>query len=426
MPAPAGGIGAAAPRVAYFPDTYHEVNGVARTAREFTAYAVRKRLPLLCVRPGGQLRSDLRETVESLELPRGRASVRVEQDLWQDLAIWRFLPAVRRTLARFEPDIVHITSMGDFGMLGWRLSRQLGVPLVAAWHTNVHEYAACRFARAARLLPERPRQAIADGVGRLVLAASLRFYRAGAVTLAPTRELVDLVRTGTRRPAFLMERGVDTALFRPERRMRSGGPVVFGYVGRLSTEKNLRLLQAVEEALLAEGLKDYRFEIVGHGPEERWLREHLKRANLRGVLLGERLARAYADMDVFLFPSRTDTYGNVVWESAASGVPSIVTGSGGPRWIVRDGETGLVSRSDGEFVRNALALYRDRNRRERMGALGRKAALEQSWNAVFDGLYKQAYATALAGWRPPARKVTRSSGRSPDRPPRSRRVRRSA
>ncbi len=136
--------------------------------------------------------------------------------------------------------------------------------------------------------------------------------------------------------------------------------------------------------------------MVGHGSESEWLRSNLEKATLRGVLLGEPLAQAYADMDVFLFPSRTDTYGNFVWEAAASGVPAIVMGAGGPQYIVRDGLTGIVSRSDAEFVANAIRLYREAELRQRMGHAARTVAQAQSWDAVFDRLYDEAYATAVA------------------------------
>ncbi len=149
-------------------------------------------------------------------------------------------------------------------------------------------------------------------------------------------------------------------------------------------------------ALEINGLRDYRFEIVGHGAESERLRSNLRLARLPGVVLGRDLAIACADMDVSLFPSRTDTYGNVVWEASASGVPSIVTDSGGPQYIVRNGETGVVTRSDEEFVNSAVALYRARALRTGLGARARAAAFRQSWDAVFDQLYAEAYEAAVA------------------------------
>ena len=101
---------------------------------------------------------------------------------------------------------------------------------------------------------------------------------------------------------------------------------------------------------------------------------------LPGVLLGQELARACADMDVFQFPSRTDTYGNVVWEASASGAPAVVTDSGGPRHIVQDRVTGIVSRSDEEFVRSALRLYRDPALRTSLGAMARRIRPTVQWS----------------------------------------------
>ena len=289
-----------------------------------------------------------------------------------------------------------ITSMGVFGLLGCMLAREFRLPLVVAWRTNVHEYAAWRFERVAAFLPSGTRRAIAGMIERFALKASISFYRKGGVGLAPTGELVDLLRTGTHKPAFLMERGVDTELFDPSKRTPSDTEVVFGNVGRLSSEKNLRLPKLVEDDLLSAGIRDYRFEVIRHGAERPWLQNHLLRSRLPGVVLGQDLARSYADMDVFLFPSRTDTYGNVIWEASASGVPAVVTNSGGPRRIVQDRVTGLVSRSDEEFVRSALRLYRDPAWRTCLGAMARRAALRQFWYAVLDQLCDGAYRTAVA------------------------------
>ena len=333
--------------------------------------------------------------MESVELTRGRLAVRIEEDLWQDPAILRHRALLRQRFKEFRPDIVHVTSMGDFGLLGWMLAKEFGIPMVVAWHTNVHEYAAWRFERVAHFLPARARSAIASRIERRALAISMWFYRKGAVGLAPNAELVNLLRAGMGQPVFQMERGVDTVLFNPAKRLRQEGIVVFGYVGRLSPEKNLRTLKVLEDVLESERILDYRIDIVGHGAEAEWLSSNLRRRRLLGVLHGEDLARAYADMDVFVFPSRTDTYGNVVWEAAASGVPAVVTDHGGPKHIVRHGTTGLVCRSANEFVRSCIALLKDSARRHAMGAVARETARSQSWDAVFDRLFGEAYPAAL-------------------------------
>ena len=166
-----------------------------------------------------------------------------------------------------------------------------------------------------------------------------------------------------------------------------------GFVGRLSIEKNVTLLKQVGEQLDAAGLTNYRFLIIGHGAEEAWLRENLSKADLPGVLRGEELSRAYANMDLFVFPSHTDTFGNVVLEALASGVPAVVTPDGGPCHIVRDGETGLIA-EDKNFAAAITSVLRDPQRHARMREAARQYAVTASWDAVFEGVYS-AYDSAL-------------------------------
>jgi len=154
----------------------------------------------------------------------------------------------------------------------------------------------------------------------------------------------------TYRPCHLMQRGVDTEQFSPAHRTRptDDPTLILGYVGRLSVEKNVALLAQVERELL--GTRDPQTSaslIVGHGSEEASLRASLKQADFPGVLRGADLSCAYADMDILVFPSHTDTFGNVVLEALSSGVPAIVTTGGGPKYIVRDQQTGFVAPDSG-------------------------------------------------------------------------------
>src|SRR5262249_25427604 len=153
-----------------------------------------------------------------------------------------------------------------------------------------------------------------------------------------------------------MGRGIDTRLFHPGRRERTDSDLVLGFCGRLMPEKNLRLLPSVGEELRAAGIANFRFQITGSGSERGWLERHMPNTIFTGVLTGEALARAYANMDIFLFPSRTDTFGNVVQEALASGVPAVVMNEGGPRFIVRHGVSGMVTASDDDFRRAAVTL----------------------------------------------------------------------
>ena len=129
---------------------------------------------------------------------------------------------------------------------------------------------------------------------------------------------------------FSDARGVDADHYSPAKRDPGERPFTIGYVGRLSVEKNVRFLADIEKALIAAGKTNFRFLIVGSGGEQEWLHTNVRHAEMQGILKGEELARAYANMDVFAFPSRTDTFGNVILEALASGVPAVVTADGGP------------------------------------------------------------------------------------------------
>lgn len=378
------------PRVAYFPDSFHEVNGVAHTSRHFEAFARRRNLPFLCVRAGDRAQALVEDgNVWTLELPRGFLSFPLEKDLSFDPAFLRHKPLIDGTLARFKPDLIHITGPSEVGMAGAWLAHQLKLPLAASWHTNVHEYAARRSEWFLKLLPRQHSEAAEQKIEDFAMAASAKFYRLAKVLFAPNHELCALLERSTGRPCHLMPRGVDAELFHPAKRKRDAEDrdQVLGFVGRLSIEKNVALLAKVQEELERMGHKSFRFLVVGHGAEQEWLRERLSRAEIPGVLKGEPLSTAYANMDLFVFPSHTDTFGNVVLEALASGVPAIVTPDGGPCTIVRDGVTGRIV-GDEEFAQAVAGVLGDPEKHAAMRLAAREYALTASWDSVFEGVYR--------------------------------------
>ena len=376
------------PRVAYFPDSFHEVNGVAHTSRNFEAYALRGNLPFLCVRAGDRDVAVHQEgEVRSLELMRSRTSIRLEKDLEFDAIFWRHYDQIEWQLKLFQPDIIHITGPSELGIFGAIFAWKMGVPLAASWHTNVHEYLAKRMRGLTGLLPAEHIPAAERGIESATLAVTASFYRLAKVLFAPNRELCAMLEKATGKPCHLMQRGVDTNLFTPAKRCRAAEDrkITLGYVGRLSIEKNVALLVRVAEQLKAMQVEVH-FLIVGQGGDEALLREQLPEAEFAGVLRGEALAEAYAAMDIFLFPSHTDTFGNVVLEALASGVPAIVTPDGGPKYIVTNEVTGFVVK-DEEFASSVALLVTDPDRLNRMRLAAREYALGCSWDAVFGRVY---------------------------------------
>jgi len=384
------------PRVAFFTDSFHEVNGVALTSRQFEAFGRRQRLPFLSVHCGPQDFLSSQEPDWTLELHRGRAAFGLERDLSCDPLLLCRRKRVTQVVSEFKPDLIHVTGPGDVGLLGAWIAHSLRVPLAASWHTNLHEFAARRLERSLSGLPQHIRRTITRGAESASLNCVLQFYRLARLLFAPNPELVELLQQRTAKPTFLMRRGIDTTLFSPVRRDSSSNVLTLGFVGRLSPEKNVRFLSQIERALLNAGRCDFRFLIVGDGSEKQWLSEHLWHAEFPGVLSGEPLARAYANMDIFVFPSQTDTFGNVILEAMASGVPAVVTADGGPKFLVASGETGFVARDEAGFLECILRLADDPGLRHDMGNTSRQHALRQSWDQIFEDVYS-AYGSLLEG-----------------------------
>src|ERR1700731_1133383 len=190
----------------------------------------------------------------------------------------------------------------------------------------------------------------------------------------------------------IFPRGLDTHLFNPTRRDSKffekfgarNGQIRLLYVGRVSREKDLDLLAEAYRRLRDEGLS-IQLCVVGHGPYSREFSESLPEALFTGYLAGKELAVAYASADIFVFPSTTDTFGNVIIEAQASGVPVIVSDSGGPKELVEDKTNGLITKSHDveDFSRAIRVLVVDPALRKQMGDHARQSVVDRSWPNAF-------------------------------------------
>lgn len=374
-------------RVAFFPDSFLEVNGAAMTSQRLVGYARKNGYPLLCVHAGKNTASSKNGSVNYLSLKRSPVAVKLDEDLAYDPLFQRHTNRVLREIVKFKPDVLHITGLNDVSIVGAYLSWKLQLPMLASWHTNIHEFAAHRLAKKMRFMSDANAAKVTKFAEKKILDGSVLYYKMPQVVLAPNRELVDLFGKTPGRKAFLMGRGVDTEVFSPVKRAVNDKIFRFGFVGRLRAEKNVRLLVNLEEELRKAGKTNFKFLIVGDGSEREYLEKNLRIGEFTGFLEGEKLSRAYADMDVFVFPSKTDTFGNVVQEANASGVPAIVSNRGGPKFIVRHAETGFVAENFKDFVKFSLELMNDPVKLVKMKRAAREFAHSQSWDSVFENVY---------------------------------------
>jgi glycosyltransferase involved in cell wall biosynthesis/predicted metal-dependent phosphoesterase TrpH len=280
------------------------------------------------------------------------------------------------TLAEGRFDLLHVTAPGPAGIAATLLSRIAGLPLLGSYHTELAAYAALRGE---------------GGIDAIARAALGLFYRAPSVLLSPSpaadRSLIGLGAQEARIGRW--ERGVDSSHF--DRRKAEPdaypGELKVLYAGRLTKEKGVDLLA---ESFLRARAADPRLHLLlaGGGPEEAELRARLgERASFLGWLEGEQLARVYASADVFLFCSRTDTYGQVILEAGASGLPVIAVAEGGPASLIEDRHTGILCRPEPDHLAaSLLQLASSPPLRRRLGEAAARAADSKSWERALDQL----------------------------------------
>lgn len=376
------------PQIALFADTFHEVNGAANVLRRLTAHASNTGRPFLCVCAGDETKLEKNGSVWKLQLRRSKLSFPINGDLRYDPFLWRKLKLVREVLNDFGPDVVHLTGVNDVSQIGYYLAHKLNLCSVASWHTNVHEYMTRRVAGILSIVPGS--DALLRKSERLALKGIMKVHGIARLQLAPNEELVQMLKKGTNRHATLMSRGVDTEFLSPSKRTRTAGDdeVVLGFVGRLQPEKNVRFLKEIDAALRSQYATKYRWLIVGEGCETNWLRQNLTNVTLTGTLHGEELAEAYADMDLFVFPSRTDAFGNVVLEAMASGVPAVVMPDHGPKFLINNGVDGHIADGEMIFIETVVETVAGGPVDPSLRTAARAKALEYSWQSVFEQLYR--------------------------------------
>ncbi|CAN5757781.1 glycosyltransferase family 1 protein [soil metagenome] len=371
-------------RIAYFTESlYPHVDGVSRTlARLFASLESRDEEFLIFspFTPGDEVSwSDRVRPVRYVRFP-----------LYSDYRI--SLPVVSGSVGRemkaFRPDLVHVVSPTPMAIWAQLWAARHGVPVVSSFHTHFVSY--FRY----------------YGVPWLQSGgwwALRRFYARCARVYAPSFSIIRELESHGLERIELWSRGIDLAGFSPEFRdpnlRRDAGaddqtPLVL-LVSRLVREKDLADLVETEQILTERGVR-FSLVLVGDGPMRRELDSSLPTATFAGHQSGEQLARWYASADIFVFPSTTETLGNVVLEALASGVPAVVTDRCGPQDLVRTGENGFIVRGNApeEMADRVELLLRDGELRARMASAARESAITRDWEEINGGL-AESYRTVV-------------------------------
>lgn len=359
------------PRVAMFTDTFDEVNGVATVLHALVDHAVADDWPFTLVTCGA----------ERVSAP-GREIFRAVETL--SLGVYQEFPFAIAPIFELlswceeaEIDVIHAATPGSVGATAVLLATTLGLPLVGTYHTDVPRLG--YFLTRDRLLEE-------------ILWTYVRwFYGRCDVVFCPSLAIrQDLADHDVHTRFEPFDQAIDETHFTPERRSPevhdrlAEGKKILLWVGRVSAEKGLEALAAVYDELLRRR-DDVQLVVVGDGPFRREFEALAPRAQFLGVRTGVELAELYASADVFLFPGLAETFGQVILEAAASGLPAVVTaGAGVDENVVRD-ETALeVAPGDVRgFVNAVERLLDDDDLRKRMGAAARRHALKRNWPATF-------------------------------------------
>jgi len=258
----------------------------------------------------------------------------------------------RRKIDAFEPDHIHVATEGPIGLAARRVCLRQDIPFTTSYHTKFPEYISAR-------LPVP-----------LSLGYSYErwFHNAGSGTMVATASLMEELKAQRMENLMPWSRGVNTELFRPRSDRLFGKEPVFLYVGRVSVEKNL-------EAFLRLDLPG-RKVIVGGGPRLKMLKSNFPDTIFTGPLFGEELAKAFASADVFVFPSLTDTYGVVLLEALACGVPVAAFPVTGPRDVIVDCKVGSLKDDLREAALTALEIDRNECRSYALGFSWERCALQ--------------------------------------------------
>ncbi|PEP85639.1 glycosyltransferase family 4 protein [Bacillus pseudomycoides] len=365
-------------RVAIFTDTFTpQVNGVAKTLDRLTLYFQKQNIAYSVFAPQHTAEDDFVANVNKMR------SIPLKI-LYPECRFAFPTPRIKRELLNFQPDIIHVATPFNMGLCGMYYAKKLNIPLVGSYHTDFDSYL----------------QYYKIEFSSNMLWNYLKWFHSSMQkNFVPSPETLQQLTQKGFRNLYIWGRGVDCSLFHQaynkdlfRKKYNITAPYILSYIGRIAPEKDIETLRTLIHTTIKERKDNIHWLIAGDGPLAEELRETLPaNVTFTGYLQEENLAEAYACSDLMVFPSATETFGNVVLESLACGTPVVGANSGGVKNIITDGKTGFLCepKNSNSFLSSIYQLLNNEEMRKQMGIAARFYATTQSWDEIFHGLYMQ-------------------------------------
>ncbi|WP_243524921.1 glycosyltransferase family 1 protein [Bacillus pseudomycoides] len=366
-------------RVAIFTDTFTpQVNGVAKTLDRLTCYFQKQNIAYAVFAPQHTAEDDFVANVNKMR------SIPLKI-LYPECRFAFPTPRIKRELLNFQPDLIHVATPFNMGLCGMYYAKKLNIPLVGSYHTDFDAY--LQYYKI-------------EFFSNMLWNYLKWFHSHMQKNFVPSLETLQQLTKKGFQSLYIWGRGVDCSLFHPaynkdvfRKKYNITAPYILSYIGRIAPEKDMETLHALIHTTFKERKDNIHWLITGNGPLAEELRKTVPTHNVTftGYLQGENLAEAYACSDLMVFPSTTETFGNVVLESLACGTPVLGANSGGVKNIISDGKTGFLCepKNANSFLSSIYQLLNNEEMRKQISLDARSYAATQSWDEIFTGLFMQ-------------------------------------
>jgi glycosyltransferase involved in cell wall biosynthesis len=361
-------------RIAVFTDTYFpQVNGVSKYLEQMQKYMGENGIDYQLFVPQKPIGMQMDQITSFYGLP---------FLLYPELRIsWPSYARIKSVLDKFNPDIVYLATPLSIGIAGLKYARENGIPVVSTYHTHFPQYL---------------RYYHLNYLQGAVWKYLKWFHSFCQINFCPSMETLEQLQQYGIDNLILCNNGIDCNTFSPDVRSATvreyyapQGEVLLLYVGRIAPEKDLNILMHAA-GLLNKAQVDYKLIIVGDGPSRKSLQEQgINNIIFTGYKSGRELQEFYASADIFVFPSPTETFGNVILEAMASGLPVVAAYAGGVKESLTDGYNGLTfAPGDANGMsHHILKLLIDTNLRQELAQNANSFALTRTWDKIFAGFF---------------------------------------